>query len=146
MLIDDIKKARINAMKARDRSGADSFAIVTNKYMNASIEAKAQGKELTDADVVSLINKAIKELEEERDMYLGAGDEEHKAKAQNCQHQIDVLKPFLPQLMSEEEIRKVIDSLPDKSIKNVMVTFKTSYAGKADMGLVSKIARTYQGK
>ena len=43
--------------------------------------------------------------------------------------------------MSEEEIRKVIDSLEDKSIPAVMKHFKMNYDGKADMSLVSKIAR-----
>ena len=47
---------------------------------------------------------------------------------------------------SEDEIRKVIESLPDKSIKSIMVAFKKDYNGKADMALVNKIAREYQGK
>jgi len=49
-------------------------------------------------------------------------------------------------MMSEEEVRKVIEGLEDKSIKNVMQTFKSQYAGKVDMGLVSKVAREYQGE
>ena len=47
-------------------------------------------------------------------------------------------------MMSEEEIRDIIGKLDDKSVKAVMAVFKTQYAGKADMGLVSRIAKTYQ--
>jgi uncharacterized protein YqeY len=46
--------------------------------------------------------------------------------------------------MSEEEIREIISKLEDKSMKNVMVTFKTNYAGKVDMSLVSKVVRDIQ--
>lgn len=48
--------------------------------------------------------------------------------------------------MSEDEIRKIIEALPDKSIKSVMKEFKTNYPGKADMSMVSKIAMSFQGK
>ena len=48
-------------------------------------------------------------------------------------------------MMEEDEIRKVIESLPDHQIKTIMKTFKKDYAGKADMALVNKIAREYQG-
>ena len=48
-------------------------------------------------------------------------------------------------MMDEDEIRKVIESLPDHQIKTIMQTFKKDYAGKADMALVNKIAREYQG-
>lgn len=143
MIIDEIKKARVQAIKARDRVAADGLAVLTNKYMNASIEAKAKGKEMSDADTISLIQKALKELSEERDMYASNGREE---KASEIQHQIDAVKVFLPQMMGEEEIRSVIESLSDRSMKNVMTTFKSKYAGKADMSLVGKIAREYQGK
>ena len=44
-------------------------------------------------------------------------------------------------MMSEDEIKEVIDSLEDKSIPFVMKYFKANYAGKVDMSLVNKIAR-----
>ena len=44
-------------------------------------------------------------------------------------------------MLSEEEIKKEIASLEDKSLPAVMKHFKTNFAGKVEMGLVSKIAR-----
>ena len=44
--------------------------------------------------------------------------------------------------LTEEEIRKEISTLDDKSLPNVMKHFKTNFQGKVDMGLVSKIARS----
>ena len=45
-------------------------------------------------------------------------------------------------MLTEEEIRKEISTLDDKSLPNVMKHFKTNFQGKVDMGLVSKIARS----
>ncbi len=143
MLIDEIKKAKIVAFKAHDSVARDAYDLLINKFMMSSIEAKAQNKELTDADVLSLLQKSIKELEEERDMYATNGRPEN---AKNIQHQIDALKAFLPSMMSEDEVRKAIAALPDKSIRAIMVAFKTNYAGKADMSMVSRIGKEFQGK
>ena len=139
----DLKKAKMMALKNRDSNAQVILGVAIAAYQKAEVEKRSKGQEMTDADMVSVLSKVIKESEDEKKMYLDAGREED---AKNSQAQIDVLKSYLPQMMSEEEIRKVIEALPDKSIKNVMVTFKTQYAGKADMGLVNKVAREFQGK
>ena len=36
-------------------------------------------------------------------------------------------------MMDKEEIKNIINSLPDKTIPTVMKHFKTNYAGKVDM-------------
>jgi len=48
-------------------------------------------------------------------------------------------------MLSEDEIRNEIEKLTDKSIPSIMKHFKANFNGKVDMGLVNKIARTYQG-
>ena len=42
-------------------------------------------------------------------------------------------------MMSEDEIKEIIMSLPDKSIGAVMKHFKTNYAGKCDMKVVGDV-------
>ena len=46
-----------------------------NKVLLANIEAKKDGKELADSDVVQILQKTIKELTEERENYLKAGNQ-----------------------------------------------------------------------
>ena len=70
MLIDEIKKANIEAMKNHDQQTRTALSIVINKYMLVNIENKAKGVETTDADVVSILQKTIKELDEEAQNYL----------------------------------------------------------------------------
>jgi uncharacterized protein YqeY len=143
MIIDEIKKANMQALKDHDAVARAALSVLINKYMLFDIEQRKDGKQTTDADTISLIQKSIKELEEEKEMYASNSRPEQ---AEGSEHQIEALKKFLPSMMSEDEIRKVIESLTDKSIRNIMVTFKTLYAGKADNGMVSKIAKEYQGK
>ncbi len=138
MLIDELSKANIEALKARNQVARAIYSVILSKYKALDIELRASGKEATDADLVKLITKTIKELDEEKESYAKAGrDEEVK----NILTQKSLIEKYLPKLMSEEEIRQVISSLEDKSIPSVMKHFKMNYDGKADMSLVSKIAR-----
>lgn len=137
----DLKKEKMQALKAHDSTKGAILGVLISAYQKNEIEKKAKGQEMTDADMVSVLNHALKELQDEKSMYESGNrlDEVKKTEAQ-----MEVVKGYLPTMMSEEEIKNVIDGLEDKSIKSVMVEFKTKYAGKADMGLVSRIAKSYQ--
>ena len=138
MLIDELSKANIEALKARDQVARAIYSVLLSKYKALDIELKSQGKEATDQDMVKLISKTIKELDEEKEAYEKANRSEE---VQNIKTQKALIEKYLPQLMSEEEIRKIISSLDDKSIPSVMKHFKANYDGQVDMSLVSKIAR-----
>ena len=138
MLIDELNKANIEALKKRDQVARAIYSVLLSKYKALDIELRSQGKEATDQDMVKLIAKTIKELDEEKESYARAGRTEE---VDNIVTQKSLIEKYLPKLMSEEEIRKVIDSLDDKSIPSVMKHFKMNYDGKVDMSLVSKIAR-----
>ena len=138
MIIDDIKKDNVQAMKDKNTLARAIYGVVMNKVLLANIEAKKDGKELNDIDVVQILQKTIKELTEEKENYVKAGN---MAEAENIEKQKEILNKYLPQMMSEEEIRNIIANMEDKSIPSVMKHFKANYAGKVDMGLVNKIAR-----
>ena len=138
MLIDEIKKANIQAMKDRDSDARAILSIVINKYTTANIEAKAAGKELTDADMLAIIQKTIKELNDEGDGYWKTGNAE---KYDAINHQKRVINAYLPKQLTEAEIKAEIDKLEDKSIPSIMKYFKANFAGQVDMSVVSRIAR-----
>lgn len=138
MLFDDLKKAKMQAFKDKNQDARSVLESVISRSMLQSVELKAEGKELSDADVLNNIQKVVKELEEERVSFKAAGREENVVSLTN---QIDYISKFLPSQLSEEEIKEIINGLSDKSIQNVMKHFKTNYQGKCDMGLVSKIAK-----
>ena len=136
--MEELSKANIEALKARDQVARAIYSVILSKAKALDIELKASGKEITDADIVKIITKTIKELDEEKESYAKAGRDEE---VNNIVSQKALIEKYLPKLMSEDEIRKVIDSLEDKSIPSVMKHFKMNYDGKVDMSLVSKIAR-----
>ena len=139
MLIDTIKKENMLALKNKDNDKRAVYSVVINKYMILGYEAKAKGKELTDADLVSIISKTIKELEEEKEGYVKLNRTENIV---SINKQIEAIKAYLPKMLSEEEIKEVILSLEDKSIPSVMKHFKANYAGKCDMALVNKVLKS----
>jgi len=136
MLIDEIKKANIAAMKAHDEAARSSLSIVVSRYQE--LKTNGSGKEVTDVDIVRIVQKLLKELDEERDSYAAAGRAEQAAA---ISLQKKAIEGFLPKMLSEEEIRKVYGSLADKAMPAVMKYFKEHYDGQVDMSLVSKIAR-----
>ena len=138
MLIEELQKANIEALKGRDQVARAIYSVIISKYKATDIELKAQGKKATDADLVKIITKSIKELDEEKEGYQKAGRLEEVS---NVETQKALIEKYLPKLMSEEEIRSIIDKLEDKSMPSVMKHFKMNYDGKVDMSLVSKVAR-----
>ena len=139
MLIDKIKSANIEAMKARDNTSRAVLSIVLTKYKLQEVELKSQGKEIGDAELLSIIQKVIKELEDEKAGYLKVNNQE---RADNVSKQMEVISSYLPKQLSEEEIKKIIDSLEDKSVPSVMKHFKMNYAGQVDMSLVNRVLRS----
>lgn len=137
-ILNDINTKYITAMKEKDTETKAILSIVKNKILVASIDKRATGEELTDTEIISIIQKCVKEVEEEISSFKSAGRSEQVA---SLEKQKQALTIFLPKMMSEEEIRLIINSLEDKSIGAIMGHFKQNYAGKCDMGLVSKIAR-----
>ena len=139
MNIDEFKKVKIEAMKAKDKDAVTALNAVINKLMLAGIEKKAVGEVLADEDVTKILQKTVNELIEEKEAFVKAGREDTVASLEN---QIATVKKYLPKLLSEEEIKAIILSLEDKSMPSVMKHFKTEYAGKVDMRLVGTVLKT----
>lgn len=138
MIIDEIKKDNVQAMKDKNTIARTIYGVVVNKHMLQSIEKRKTGGELTDADMVAILQKTIKELTEEAENYAKVGN---NVQVEEINAQKKILEKYLPQMMSEDEIRNIIAGLEDKSMPNIMKHFKANFAGKVDMQLVNKIAR-----
>lgn len=139
MIVEEINKANINALKNKDEIAKTILSIVKNKFKLAEIEKRSKGEELVDSDCIQILQKTIKELSEERENYLKVNN---MVEADNIQKQADVISVFIPQMMSKDEIKSIIESLDDKSIPSVMKHFKLNYAGKVEMKDVNEVLRS----
>ena len=138
MIIDDIKKANVEAMKNKDANLRSIYSIIMNKYMQLSINSRTTGEEVKDEDVVKLIMKTIKELEEESANYKKVGNMEE---FNNIEAQKQALSKYLPELLGKDKIKEIIMGLEDKTVPSVMRYFKTNYNGQCDMKDVSEVLK-----
>lgn len=139
MLYDEIKKANIQAMKDKDVVARSFYSVLLNKVMLENIKKREKGGEVNDADISNILQKTIKELEEEKENYNKVGNAEEVA---NIGTQIEIAKKYLPKMLSNDEIKEIILSLPDKTIPFVMKYFKQNYNGKCDMRNVQEVLKS----
>ena len=135
MIIDEIKKQNIVAMKEKNTNARNIYSIIMNKYLLASIELRSKGTEISDVDMIHIIQKTIKELDEEYENYSKVNNTNEMS---NITAQKEILSQYLPKMLSIDEIKQIIDTLEDKSVPAVMKYFKLNYAGKVNMADVSK--------
>ena len=140
MIYTDLKAKNIEAMKAKNTVARAIYSVLIGKLDVLKVAKREKGQDLEDADCINVIQKTIKELEDEASNFKLVNNQ---AKVDACNEQIEYAKAFLPQMLSEDEIKNIISSLEDKSIPFVMKHFKSNYAGKCDMGLVNKVLRSF---
>lgn len=138
MLYDEIKKANVQAMKDKDSVARSFYSVVLNKIMLENIKKREKGEEVNDSDIANILQKTIKELEEEKENYKKVN---HIEEVKNIETQIELAKKYLPKQLTKEEIKDIINSLEDKSIPTVMKHFKANYNGKCDMREVQEVLK-----
>ena len=136
-------KARITedmkaALKAKDarRLGAVRLALAAVKQREID-----DRKELSDLEVVGVVEKMIKQRRDSIAQYTAGGRQDL---ADQEQFEIDVLAAYLPQQASAAEVEAVIAEVIASSgakgaadMGKVMGQVKAKLAGRADMGQVS---------
>ena len=140
MILDEIKKANMVALKEKNQTARAIYSVVMTKAMLETVKKREKNEELTDADMVQILQKTIKELNDEEESFKIANKQEQ---ADNVAKQKEVISMYLPKLLSEDEIYEIISSLDDKTIPNVMKHFKTNYAGKVEMAKVSLVLKKF---
>lgn len=139
MLIDTIKKENMLALKEKNENKRAVLSVIINKYMILTTEKRGKNEEVTDEDLLKIIQKTIKELEEEKSSYLSAGRNDSATKIDD---QMSYISSYLPKMLSEEEIKDIILKLEDRSVPSVMKHFKMNYGSSVDMGLVNKVLKS----
>ena len=135
MTLEEFKKAKLESFKQRDTDAVNAYNAIISKLMLVKIEKQANGEDLTEESITACVKKIEKEVIEELEGYKKAGRGEEVEK---LSRQLETIRKYIPQMMSKEQIISEIEKLEDKSIPNVMKYFKTNFAGKVDLKLVSE--------
>jgi len=131
------------AMRAKDSARLSAVRLILAALKQKEVDERV---ELTDADVVSVIEKMLKQRRESIVQYEKAARNDL---AQVEHFEVGVLSAYLPQQLGEAEIQKEIDSTISatgasgiKDMGKVMAALKPRLAGKADMAKVSSLVKT----
>ena len=98
---DDVRKAMVEAMKAKDKETKDTLSLLLSALKNKAIDKRA---ELTEEEEVQVILKEIKQTKET--MELAPADRTDII--EECKKRIAVLENYAPKMMDADEIRAII--------------------------------------
>jgi len=146
MLRDEINNAVKEAMKARDERKLSTLRMVNSTIKNADIEARGEGKPpLSDADLLSVLQKMIKQRREAVELYDKGGRAELAAQERE---EIDIISGYLPKQMSEADVKAAISAAIAetgaagiKDMGKVIGALKAKYAGQMDFGKASGMVK-----
>jgi len=138
-LMDDVK----TAMKGGEKARLSTIRLVQAALKDKDIEARGLGKgQLTDDDILTLMQKMVKQRQESLAIYAEAGRSELAATEQA---EIDVINGYLPRQMDEAEmdgaIAEVVQEVGAVSMKDmgkVVSALKAAYAGRMDFAKASQ--------
>lgn len=123
-----IQKDIMAAMKEKDTVRLNAVRSIKSAILLAKT-SEGGNKELSDADIIKLIQKLAKQRKEAAEQYIAAG---RKELADNEEAEAKVLDAYLPKQLSEEEVEKRV-----KEIVERVGASKPSDMGKV-MGVATK--------
>jgi len=136
---DDMKAA----MRARDMARLGAIRLLLAALKQREVDERI---ELSDADVIAIIEKMLKQRRDSIGQYEAAGRQEL---ADVEKFEIRVLQTYMPQQLTEAEISTAIDAAivatgaaGPQDMGKVMGELKPRLAGRADMGQVSGLIKT----
>ena len=138
-LTEDMK----TAMRAKDQVSLSTIRLINAAIKQFEVDERT---EADDAKVISILTKMVKQRKDSAKIYTEAGRQD-LADKENAE--IEILNCYLPQMMSAEEIKTVVEAVIAETgasgmadMGKVMGVLKTRLAGKADMGEVNKVLKT----
>jgi uncharacterized protein YqeY len=137
-LVEEMKQA----MKSSDKLRLSTIRMIRSGLKNKEIELR---KKLEDEEVVKVIQAMVRKGEESVEQFQIGGRMDLVEKEKK---EIEILKSFLPQPLSQEEMLKIIDqSIQEtqasslKDIGKVMKSVMPKIGGKADGKLINQLVK-----
>ncbi len=140
-LQDEIK----GAMKARAAERLSGLRLISGAIKDREIAVRVEGGEVTDADILGILGKMVKQRQESARLYLEGGRAELAAKEQN---EISVIEEFLPRQLAAAEVEAaIVTAIAEtaatsiRDMGRVMAVLKDKYTGQMDFGSVGGILK-----
>ncbi|MCQ2975561.1 MAG: GatB/YqeY domain-containing protein [Bacteroidales bacterium] len=142
-LTEQINEDMKTAMKAKDQVRLAAIRAIKSEILLAKTSGKTE--DVNDSDVLKIIQKMIKQRTDSISIYQQQGrqdlvDEEQK--------QLDCIKIYLPQQLSESEVEQIINKIiadtgaaSIKDMGKVMKEANSQLAGKAESKMIADIVK-----
>jgi hypothetical protein len=137
-LVDEMKQA----MKSNDKLRLSTIRMIRSAIKNKEIE---QRKKLDDEDIFRVIQGMVRKSEESIEQFKAGGRMDLVEKEQK---EVEIMKSFLPQPLSREEILRIIDQSIEetqasslKDLGKVMKSVMPRLEGKADGKLINQLVK-----
>ena len=137
-LLNQIKSGMKDAMRNKEKVRLAAIRMLLAAIKQIEVD---QRKEITDTDVLTVLDKMIKQRRDSIAQFEYAGRDEL---ADIEKQEIEALQVYMPQPLTDDEISSLIDqALADSGAESmrdmgkVMAILKPKLQGKADMGAVS---------
>jgi len=141
-LITQIQDHVKDAMKAGDRLKLSTLRMLVAAIKQKEIDTRS---DLSDDDIISIIEKQMQQRLEAAEQYEAAGRNELFEKESQ---EAEILKAYLPEKMGEKEVKEMIEKIISemggismKEMGNVMSALKDQAGSKIDMRLASQMVR-----
>ncbi len=134
-----------DAMKAGDKTRLGAIRLIQATLKDRDIEARGAGKEVSDDDILAMLQKMIKSRQESLAMYEQAGREDLAAQERG---EIAVIQDFLPAQMSDEDVKVAIAAAISetgasamKDMGKVVAALKAKFTGQMDFAKASALVK-----
>ncbi len=141
-LLADIKNDLKQAMLDKNHDVRDTIRMFLAELQRYEIDNKV---EADDALAINIINKMIKQRNDSITQFMDGGREDL---AKQEELELKILSAYKPEQLSEDKVKSYVDDAINdlnansmQDMGKVMGLLKPKLAGKADMGLVSKIVK-----
>ena len=145
-LQDEIK----GAMKARAAERLSGLRLIAGAIKDREIALRGEGGgEVTEADILGILGKMVKQRQESARLYLDGGRLDLATKEQN---EIAVIEEFLPQQLTAGEVEAALvatiaeaGATSIRDMGRVMAVLKAKYTGQMDFGAVGAVLKARLG-
>ena len=145
-LVDQINADIKTAMKAKDRDKLNTVRAIKSEVLKEATKDGSGRNEIDDVVVVKILQKLLKQRKDSATLYIEQGREDL---ANEEVIQADILASYLPEMLSEADITKIVKAIikklgasGPKDMGKVMGYATKELAGKADNKLVAEVVKS----
>jgi uncharacterized protein YqeY len=131
-----------SAMKAKDKEFLRATRMIIEAIKQKEVDERI---ELDDSQVLTVINKMVKQRKDSISQFAGAGRTDL---VEIEESELEIINKYMPEQLSDEEVAIFVDKAINdcgadsmKDMGKLMGTLKGQLDGKADMGAVSQLIK-----